>query len=287
MAERMKPRPGFTARDASLQFPEGEVHDIEWTITHEQREVAPGHTQEVWLFDGQFPAPTLTGRVGDTFRITLHNQTPMAHSIDFHAGEITPDEAMGQIPAGESHTYEFVAHRAGIWMYHCGTHPMSLHIANGMAGAMVIHPREGLPPVDAEYVLVGHQLFLGPSDTGAREEDVNAGTHQLTAFNGYPNQYDLDPWHAKTGDTVRIWVLNLGPSSDLSFHVVGEIFDTVWSEGHYAIRDAKDTGAQVLPLMPAQGGFVELTFNAPGKYAMVNHVMTDAEKGQHGIIAVD
>ena len=30
--------------------------------------------------------------------------------------------------------------RAGVWMYHCSTMPMSAHIANGLLGAVVIEP---------------------------------------------------------------------------------------------------------------------------------------------------
>ena len=106
------------------------------------------------------------------------------------------------------------------------------------------------------------------------------------AFNGYPNQYDLEPLHAKVGETVRLWVLNVGPDQPLSFHVVGEQFDTVYKEGTYLIRDEKRTGSQALDLLPAQGGFVEMTFNEPGTYSFVNHIMTNAEKGQHGKIIV-
>ena len=80
--------------------------------------------------------------------------------------------------------------------------------------------------------------------------------------------------------------MNVGPDESVSFHVVGEIFDTVFTEGQFTVKDGKDTGAQVLPLMAAQGGYVEMTFDEPGTYTFVNHIMTNAEKGQHGKIVV-
>src|SRR5690606_9184343 len=81
-----------------------------------------------------------------------------------------------------------------------------------------------------------------------------------------------------------------GPNRPLSLHVVGGQFDRVWSEGRWLVGSASapavDTGAQVLPLLPAQGGFAELTFTEPGHYPVVNHVMSDAERGARGMIRV-
>ncbi|WP_408931615.1 multicopper oxidase domain-containing protein [Corynebacterium sp. YSMAA1_1_D6] len=293
-AERMAPREGFEAFDASLKPAEGSIHEETWTMAEEEVEVAPGVRQTRWLFNGQAPGPTLRGKVGDTFRITIKNEGSMGHSVDFHAGEVSPDETMKTIQPGEELTYEFVAHRAGIWMYHCSTMPMSLHIANGMAGAVIIDPQgdDALAPADAEYLMTSNEVFLasaGYESEGANAQRVSDGDYDLTAFNYYPNQYDkgLAPLHAKVGDTVRIWLVNLGPDLPLSFHVVGEQFDTVYKEGAYLLKGAKDSGSQALDLLPAQGGFVEMTFNEPGTYSFVNHMMTNAEKGQHGQIIVE
>ena len=294
LAERMAPRDDFEAFDPALQPAKGTVHEETWSMTEEEVEVAPGVRQTRWLFNGQAPGPTLRGHVGDTFRITIVNEGSMGHSVDFHAGEVTPTETMKTIQPGESLTYEFVAHRAGAWMYHCSTMPMSLHIANGMAGAVIIDPKgeDALGDVDAEYLLTGTEVFLaapGKEQDGADPQRVSDGDYELTAFNYYPNQYDagLAPLHAKVGDTVRIWLVNLGPDLPLSFHVVGEIFDTVYKEGSYLIKGAEESGSQAVDLLPAQGGFVEMTFNEPGTYSFVNHIMTNAEKGQHGQIIVE
>ena len=45
-------------------------------------------------------------------------------------------------------------------------------------------------------------------------------------------------------------------------------------------------GAQVLPLLAAQGGFVELVPEEAGHYAFVDHAMSLAEKGAHGVLEV-
>lgn len=112
----------------------------------------------LWTFGGSAPGPTLHGRVGDRFVITLINDASIGHSIDFHAGARAPDRVMRTIPPGGRLVYRFTATRAGIWMYHCSTTPTSAHIANGLFGAVVIEPRD-LEPADRSFVLVQSEVL--------------------------------------------------------------------------------------------------------------------------------
>ena len=273
------------------------VHHVTFTVTEVPLEVAPGLWQTRWTFNGGSVGPVLHGRVGDVFEITLVNDGTIGHSIDFHAGALAPDRPMRTIAPGESLVYRFTATRAGIWMYHCSTMPMSSHIGAGMHGAVVIEP-EGLPEVDHSFVLVQSEVFLSNAATSADDaleldaDKVVAEKPDRVVFNGIANQYDLHPFEVKVGERVRFWVLAAGPNRASSFHIVGGQFDTSWTEGSYTLRQgegafgATDGGAQVLPLLPAQGGFVELTFPEAGNYPLVNHVMIDAERGAHGIVKV-
>ena len=284
-----EPGAGFTARDAVLApAASTTVHTSTMTVSNTETEVAPGVTQTLWTYNGTAPGPVLHGKVGDVFEITFVNAGTISHSLDFHAGSLAPDKPMRTIDPGEQLTYRFTATRSGIWMYHCSTMPISAHIANGMFGAVIIDPA-GLTAVDREYVLVQSEFYLGAQ--GEEGDAVKVQTQQpdLIAFNGYANQYVTAPLPAKVGEKVRVWVLDAGPNRSSSFHVVGGQFDTVFSEGEYLLRDGGSTGtggAQVLPLMPAQGGFVELTFSEAGHYPFVSHVMSDAEKGARGVFEV-
>ena len=116
-------------------------------------------------------------------------------------------------------------------------------------------------------------------------DELLAERPDAVVFNGYANQYDHRPLRARVGERVRVWVLDAGPDRPSAFHVVGGQFDTVWSEGAYLLRPGTG-GAQVMPLQPAQGGFVELAFPEPGHYPFVSHVMVDAERGAHGVFEV-
>jgi nitrite reductase (NO-forming) len=290
------PASGSTAVPAALPPLDGaRTHAVALTIEEVELEVAPGVRQKRWTFNGTVPGPTLHGRIGDTFVVTLVNHGSMGHSVDFHAGEVAPDDVMRTIAPGASLTYRFTADRAGVWMYHCSTMPMSAHIAAGMHGAVVIEP-DGLPTVDRSYLLVQSEVHLdGDGRSAVREVDAAsaaADTPDAVTFNGVANQYVARPLDARVGDRVRFWVLAAGPNRGSSFHVVGTQFDTVWSEGAYLLRGGAgpmgDTGggSQVLDLAVAQGGFVELTARAPGHYAFVTHAMADAERGARGLLRV-
>ncbi|WP_240333947.1 multicopper oxidase domain-containing protein [Rothia sp. ZJ932] len=298
---------GFEARSAVLEpLPEDAatkgttVHRRTLEVEELNRPVAPGLEMQAWTFGGEIMGEPLRGKVGDIFEITLVNNGTMGHSIDFHAGMVSPDEPMRTIAPGESLVYRFEARGAGVWLYHCSTAPMSTHIAAGMYGAVIVEP-ENLEPVDREYVLVQSDTYLTDTDkttdngstiAAVLPEAVAAGVPSLTTFNGYANQYVYDPLQAKVGERVRIWVLAAGPSKGMSFHVVGSQFDTVYKEGAYLLKQGEDAlgstdgHAQAINLAAAQGGFVEMEFLEAGSYTFVNHDFAEMERGARGVIEV-
>ena len=277
------PGADFTPYDPQLPpAPGTTTHKLTMSVEELVTDVAPGVSQQLWTFDGRVPGPTLHGKVGDVFEVTLVNNGAMGHSVDFHAGDVSPDVNMRTIAPGGSLVYTFTAKRSGIWLYHCSTMPMSAHIASGMFGAVVIDPPD-LPPVDHELLLVQSEYYLGQQGGVLDPQAVATMNPDLVVFNGYANQYDAAPIAVTVGERVRVWALAAGPNLGLSLHVVGGQFDTVYKEGGYLLRlDGGTGGAQALDLAVAQGGFVELTFTEPGSYAIVNHAMTLAERGAHG-----
>ncbi len=280
------PDADWTPFDPALQpAPGGIEHEVTWSMTEEVMEVAPGVTQEVWTFDGQVPGPTLRGKVGDIFTVTIVNDGEIGHSLDFHASKVAWNDEMRTIQPGESLVYQFEAKHAGAFMYHCGTAPTLHHIGNGMHGAVVIDPPE-LAPVDHEFVFVQHEYYTGPEGEPGDLAKMLDDAWDAVVFNGYVNQYVHAPIDGiEVGERVRAWVVDNGPSENSSWHVVGTIFDTVYKEGAYQLRpgDGNRGGAQALDLQPAQGGFVEFTFDEEGAYPFVSHKFSNASKGAMGL----
>jgi nitrite reductase (NO-forming) len=282
-----QPGDGWKPFDPALQRAPGRTeHELTIHAAETMLEVAPGLEQEMWTFNGQVPAPSLRGKVGDIFTITLVNDGRHGHSLDFHASEVAPNDEMRTIGPGESLVYQFEATHSGIWMYHCGTAPVLHHIANGMFGMVIVEPEAGLPPVDDEFFFVQNEWYLGPQGEVSSFAGANQAAPEpdFQMFNGVAAQYADNPINITTGEEVRMFVLNVGPSIDTSFHVVGTIFHDVTKEGvRLASGNEGNWGAQAVDLAPAQGAVIEMKTAEDGTYAFVNHAFNFPGRGAIGL----
>jgi nitrite reductase (NO-forming) len=281
--------PAYVLRDpAAPELATGELHEIELVMTERQMTVAEGYEQLIWTFGDEVPGPVLRVKVGDTIRVTLQNPetNTMSHSIDFHASLVAWNDEMRSIAPGEELVYEFVAKYAGVYMYHCGTAPALMHIANGMFGMIIVEPEGGLPPVDHEFAFVQSEWYLGAQQATIDLDKASAAAPapDFGVFNGVANQYLDNPIQVPVGETVRVFILDAGPSVDSSFHVVGSIFHSVIKEGvHLTEGNEGNWGAQAVDLSPAQGAIVEMRFDEDGLYPIVTHAFNFVGRGAIGL----
>jgi nitrite reductase (NO-forming) len=267
---------------------------VELETTEQKGTLASGVEYTFWTFGGTVPGPFLRVREGDTVQITLTNQTTAhnAHSIDLHA--VTGPgggAAVTQIRPGETGVFEWKALNPGLYVYHCATPHVPIHIANGMYGMVLVEPAGGLPRVDREYYVMQGEFYtkgrtmtpgLQPFDADkARDERP-----EYVLFNGRMGALlDDGALTAKTGEIVRLYVGNGGPNLVSSFHVIGEIFDRVYPEA--AIGGALRRNVQTT-LVPAGGAaIVELRADVPGRFLLVDHSISRAmDKGALGSLVV-
>ncbi|MBI4896753.1 MAG: multicopper oxidase domain-containing protein [Actinobacteria bacterium] len=244
----------------------------------------------VWSFGvngkhltGTGGSPPIVVDQGDAVEITLKNgsgesmQVHFPHSFDTHAAEVSPQAAYKSIEPGEQLRFSFKANHPGVFMYHCGTKPVLRHVGAGMAGTMIVRPR-GLPKVDRELWFTQQEFYLDKPNGDASVDKMVAKKPDVIAFNGFASQYLKRPIDVRRGERIRIWVLNAGPSLPTYFHVIGSVFDRVWSEG-----DARRQ-AQTISLGPSEGGYVELTLNREGTYPFVTHAFGDMVRGAIGAL---
>ncbi len=270
-------------------IPAGDLVKVQMTLKDMVVEIAPGVKYNTWAFDGHgAPGPVVHVREGQTVEMTLTNGGSIPHSIDFHAARIAPDVAFRDAAPGETFTFRFKAGDPGVYMYHCGTKPVLAHIANGMYGAIIVEPKEGLPPVDNEYVLVGSEWYLNGDGIDQPASLDMAKAHARMAdwvtFNGYANQDVTHPLTADPGDTTRFWVVAAGPTNNVNFHVVGTIFDRAWENSDLTSPPQK--GVQTV-VVPAGGGAVfAVTIDEDGTYPFVSHAFADVDLGQVGLLKV-
>jgi nitrite reductase (NO-forming) len=279
--------PPYVLRDpAAPALMTGKVHDIDLPIIEKDMTVAEGFVVHAWTFGGTVPGPTIRVSLGDTVNVHLKNTGQMSHSIDFHASQTAMNHQMVEIKPGATFTYTFTADYAGVWMYHCGTAPALHHIANGMFGMVIVEPKGGLPTVDKEVAIVQSEWYLGAQAQPVDYAKANAAAPapDYVVFNGVANQYKDNPIAVPTNGRVRVFVLDVGPNIDSSFHVVGTIFDTVTKEGiQLAKGNAGGWGSQAVDLSPAQGAIIEFSPKEDGMYPMVTHAFNFVGRGAIGI----
>jgi FtsP/CotA-like multicopper oxidase with cupredoxin domain len=125
-------------------------------------EIAQGESYTYWTFNGSVPGPMVRVRVGDTVELHLKNATSSVatHSIDLHAVTGPGGGATAtQTAAGKETVVTFKALNPGLYVYHCATAPIPMHIANGMYGLILVEPEGGLPPVDREFYVMQGELY--------------------------------------------------------------------------------------------------------------------------------
>jgi nitrite reductase (NO-forming) len=267
--------------------PAGSVAHVTLDIRHSTISIAPGIRYEAWTFGRTAPGPAIHVRVGQTVQVTLRNEAPMAHSVDFHAAEIAPNAAFSDVQPGRSKTFSFVAKAPGVFMYHCGTAPAFAHIANGMYGAIVVAPRN-LPKADREYVLVSSEWYLSKPGLGAPAALDLTKAEQMTpdwvTWNGYAGQYKTHPLSANPGQTVRFWVVDAGPSLNTEFHVVGTVLSRAWLNAD--LVDAPQHLIQTAVVPAGGGGVFDVKIDKPGIYPFVSHSYASVQLGEVGLLNV-
>jgi nitrite reductase (NO-forming) len=257
-------------------------------------QLADGTTYTYWTFGGKVPGPFIRVRVDDTVEVHLKNaaNSTMTHSIDLHA--VTGPgggSVMTQTQPGQETMFTFQALNPGLYVYHCATPMVALHIANGMYGMILVEPVDGLPAVDREfYVMQGDMYTNGkygePGHQAADPTKMLDERPDYYVFNGAVGALtDKHPLKAKTGETIRIYMGVGGPNFISSFHVIGEIFDRVYSLA--SLTTPAMTNVQTTTVPPGGATVVEMKLQVPGRYILVDHALARMQRGLAGYLLVD
>lgn len=278
--------PPITRKHATKVIVNLETKEVEMRL-------ADGVTYTFWTFGGKVPGKFIRIREGDQVEFHLHNHpsSKLPHNIDLHAVTGQGGGAEGSFTApGHSSTFNFKALNAGLYVYHCATAPVGMHIANGMYGLILVEPKEGLSKVDREFYVMQSEFYtkgkygvtgLQPfSMAKAVEENAD-----YVVFNGSVGALAGDKaMKAKVGENIRMFVGNGGPNLVSSFHVIGEIFDKVYVEGGNLINKNVQT-----TLIPAGGSaIVEFKAERASTAILVDHSIFRAfNKGALGMLKIE
>ena len=256
-------------------------------------EVVEGTYFNYWTYNGQAPGPMLRVTEGDTIELSITNDKTSLHdhNIDLHA--VTGPgggSTVTHVAPGETKTFRWKALNPGLFVYHCAMPNVSTHNSHGQYGLIMVDPKESelaLSPVDKEFYIMQGELYtvgeigkrgLVPFDSKALLD----GNPNYVTFNG---QIEKAPrMTAEVGDKIRMYVGNGGVNLTSSFHVIGEIFDTVYPEG--SIGGSLGKNVQTTAVLPGGSSIVEFTVDVPGKYLLVDHALARMNKGAWAVLEV-
>ena len=262
-------------------------------VVEKEMPISEGVTYTFWTFGGTVPGSFIRVRQGDTVQFHLRNMpdSKMPHNIDLHGVTGPGGGAASSFTApGHVSRFTFKALNAGLYVYHCATAPVGMHVANGMYGLILVEPPEGLPPVDKEYYVMQGDFYTAGKyrEKGHQAFDMQKGIDEnptYVLFNGSEGSLTGDKaLQAKVGETVRLYVGNGGPNLVSSFHVIGEIFDKVWFEGGTRFQENVQT-----TLIPSGGAAImQFRLEVPGSYVLVDHSIFRAfNKGALAILKAE
>ncbi len=266
---------------------------VELEVREVEMEISEGVKYTFWTFGGTVPGSFIRVRQGDTveFHLKNHPDSKMPHNIDLHGVTGPGGGAASSFTApGHESQFTFKALNAGLYVYHCATAPVGMHVANGMYGLILIEPPEGLTPVDHEYYVMQGDFYTTGKyrEKGLQPFDMQKAIDErptYVLFNGAESSLIGDKaLKAKVGQNVRLFVGNGGPNLVSSFHVIGEIFDRVWFEGGSKSQENVQT-----TLVPAGGAVIaEFHTEVPGTYVIVDHSLFRAfNKGALGMLKIE
>jgi len=278
--------PPITRRNAAHVTVKLEVKEV-------VKRLADGVDYTFWTFGGSVPGKFIRIREGDEveFHLLNHPDNKMPHNIDLHAVTGPGGGAAASFTApGHDTRFSFKALNRGLYVYHCATAPVGMHIGNGMYGLILVEPAEGMPKVDREYYVMQGDFYTKGKNgqPGLQPFDMEKAVREqpeYVVFNGAVGSITGDnALKAKVGESVRLYMGNGGPNLVSSFHIIGEIFDKVFVEGGTLENHNVQT-----TLIPAGGAaIVEFKCEAPGTFILVDHsIFRTFNKGSLGMLKVE
>ena len=255
--------------------------------------LADGVAYTMWTFGGAVPGTFMRVREGDLVELHLKNaaNSTVPHNIDLHAVTGPGGGAKSSLTLpGQETVFTFSALNPGLYVYHCATAPVPMHMANGMYGMILVEPKEGLPKVDREYYVMQSEFYTTGAfgEKGLQSLDMQKGIDEnpsYVVFNGSVGALTGDnALTAKVGERIRLFVGDAGPNLTSSFHVIGEVFDNVYAEGGTSVTQHNVQTT----LIPAGGSaIVEFGVEKPGDLILVDHSIFRAfNKGALGVLRV-
>ena len=230
--------------------------------------VEPGTTIPAFLFNGQLPAPVISGTVGQTLRVRYINQLPDTSSIHFH-GLAMPagmDGVIGVSRPGVASTQEF---NYEIPLTHSGTYWYHPHVedqmTSGLYGAIIVHPQNSAddPQSDVDQIVILHdQTTAAGGMLGGRMNGTAPG-FSAHLLNG-STSVGQTPIQIQSGQRLRLRLINAAAHTSYVVALDGHQLEVSHADGHRV----QPILTSAIPIGPGERYDAIVTANNPGVWSL-------------------
>lgn len=291
--------PPFAPEHEQVATSGPKIIEVEMTIQEKLVEIdSEGTKTWVFAYEGTVPGPLIVCHEGDYVELTLKNPDTnlLEHNIDFHASTgALGGGALTKIQPGEQCVLRWKATKPGVFVYHCapGDVMIPYHVVQGMNGAVMVLPRDGLKDAAGKPYTYDKVFFIG-------EQDFYIPRDEKGVFKSYEGSADnmgealevmrgLIPTHvvfngkagSLTGDNAlkatvgeKVLFIHAQANRDTRPHLIGGHGDLVWEAGSF--NDKPDTNLETWFIRGGSAGAIAYEFKQPGIYAYVNHNLIEA-----------
>jgi len=223
------------------------------------------------------PGPLIRVAQSAAITVRFHNRIDLPSTIHWHGlrhdnqNDGVPGLTQAEVAPGGSFTYQVRFPDAGVYWYHPHVRE-DIEQAMGLFGNMIVDSPEPdyYSPVNREQSLVFNDLLINgdtlvPFGKEGPDFTLMGRVGNVLTVNGEPD-YGLT---ARKGEVVRFYLTNVSSSRTYNLSFGGAPMKVVASD---MSRFEREERVPSVVMAPAERYVVEVRFDKPGKYALVNAV---------------
>jgi suppressor of ftsI len=258
----------------TVRLRDGDTLDL--TATLVQRTIR-GREFVMYGFNGEVPGPLIRVPQNATIIVRFHNRIDLPHTVHWHGVRLdnrfdgVPGMTQAEVKPGGEFTYRVHFPDAGVYWYHPHVRE-DIEQAMGLYGNMLVDSpeRDYYAPVNAEQPLVLSDLLVNadtliPFGRTVPDFALMGRVGNVLMVNGEPG------WtmRAKRGAVVRFYITNVASSRTWNLSFGGAPIKVVAGDQS---RFEREEMVPSVVLAPAERYVMEVKFDKPGRYALVNAV---------------
>ena len=257
-----------------MRLKDGDTLDLTAMLV---RRTIKGRQFAMYGYNGQVPGPLIRVRQNATITVRFHNRIDLPSSVHWHgvrldnASDGVPGVTQEPVAPGDNYTYKVHFPDAGVYWYHPHVRE-DIEQAMGLFGNMLVDSPDPdyYSPVNREQTLVLDDLLINadtliPFGKDAPDFALMGRVGNVLLVNG-EQRYTQQ---AKLGEVVRYYITNVSNSRTYNVSFGGAPIKVVGSDVSKFEREERVPSVVVAP---AERYIVEVRFERPGTYAMVNAI---------------